>query len=165
MSTRSQIIVEGNEEVKLYRHSDGYPYGEYGVLASLVPDVSGFRQLRGHDPYYLPARIMGGQIRRAEKSGRAALKAEKGAGRNTDFARQMYFALGYGIDTVFHSDVEYVYYVRENGNIEVYETHRGWWDTTEDNVWARLGSYASLIGTVTPRTPKSVYQEIGRQQD
>lgn len=44
MSTRAQIVVEGIEEVKFYKHSDGYPEG---VLPVLEPFVQGFLQKEG----------------------------------------------------------------------------------------------------------------------
>lgn len=36
MSTRSNIVInDGNRLIWLYRHSDGYPHGEHGVLLHL----------------------------------------------------------------------------------------------------------------------------------
>jgi hypothetical protein len=49
MSTRCQILVTGSDVV-IYRHSDGYPDSEHGVLHDLLPLVREFKKYRGDDP-------------------------------------------------------------------------------------------------------------------
>lgn len=106
MSTRCQIIVAGHDAI-IYRHSDGYPNGEHGVLASLVPLVKTFMEYRGADPFYLTAHIVADQIRRhidaCDK--RDALEG----GFKSD-----YRFLGFGVEAyndVLHGDIEYLYVV------------------------------------------------------
>jgi hypothetical protein len=66
MSTRCQIgfykadddAVE-SPEVLIYRHSDGYPESEYGVLATLIPLIKYFDERRGYwDVHYLSAFVV-----------------------------------------------------------------------------------------------------------
>jgi hypothetical protein len=57
MGTRAIIKVKGSE-VEMYRHSDGYPEGEHGVLAFLTPLVADFMADRGYDPSYFVARMV-----------------------------------------------------------------------------------------------------------
>jgi hypothetical protein len=106
MSTRCMIEVEGCK-AKLYRHSDGYPDGQWGVLATLVPFVNKFLKVRGWDPEYLLARIAQDQMNGHDEH----TKEHDG----TD-------VLGFGLDTSYHFDLEYVYRVCEKGTIEVWET-------------------------------------------
>ncbi len=128
MSTRCHIIVEDKEfgtNTILYRHSDGYPDGPHGVLASLVPFVVRFLKNRGWDSCYLGAHIMADQIRvaresrrayyqrcidRAESEGKAPRKydVEGMANVDNDF-------LGFGISNEVHGDVEFIYRVSPEG--------------------------------------------------
>lgn len=106
MSTRAQIVVEGLEEIKLYRHSDGYPEG---VLPVLEPFVQDFLQKKGWDPEYLLARMV------------AALVV---AGDDLEGT------LGYGLSPEWAPDIEYWYRVRRNGKIECWKTLQGWWEAS-----------------------------------
>lgn len=61
MSTRAFITIKGLK-AGLYRHSDGYPKGEHGVMASLRPLVDVFRKERGNDPQYFMAQLTAQQV-------------------------------------------------------------------------------------------------------
>ena len=76
--------------VLLYRHSDGYPDTEYGVLAELVPFLRRFDRERGLDDIeYAAARLLHHMIKQNAPEG----------------------TLGYGISDTLHGDIEYLYAV------------------------------------------------------
>lgn len=107
MSTRAQIVVEGIEEVKFYKHSDGYPIG---VLPVVEPFVKGFLRRRGHwDPEYLMARLV------------MAFGLTDPGG-----------VLGYGLGLVWAADLEYWYRIRQNGDIECWRVLDTWWETCNE---------------------------------
>ena len=131
MSTRCHIIVEDPEhgdKTILYRHSDGYPDGEHGVLASLVPFVARFVKHRGFDACYLGAQIMADQINRSREGMRAMWKrmiAEAEAkGKSDTYATERLANvendfLGFGISNQIHGDIEFIYRVTPEGvNVE-----------------------------------------------
>jgi hypothetical protein len=60
MSTRALIGVKGSD-VYLYRHCDGYPETNTGVLFSLIPLAKKFAEKR-NDPDYFMARLVENQI-------------------------------------------------------------------------------------------------------
>jgi hypothetical protein len=102
MSTRCQILVQGTNVI-IYRHCDGYPDGEHGVMAMLRPLVLSFLKHRGYfDPFYLSAQIIAAQI-------------EKTRSGPTDF-------LGCGVeaytDGQLHGDIEFLYVITKDA-IEV----------------------------------------------
>lgn len=105
MSTRAQIVVEGIEEVKFYKHSDGYPIG---VLPVLEPFLKGFLKRRGWDPEYLLARLV------------------MAFGRSDDPGE----VLGYGLMPYWAPDLDYWYRIREDGVIECWRTRESWWDAS-----------------------------------
>ena len=118
MSTRCMIEVEGCK-VKLYRHCDGYPNGKWGVLATLVPQVKKFLKLRGFwDGEYLLARIAQWQMNERVDPDEVS---------------------GFGIFTTYNHDLAYIYIVKENGTIEVWESSNGkrtkLLDTVNINTW------------------------------
>jgi hypothetical protein len=128
MSTRCHIIVEDKEygtKTILYRHSDGYPDGPNGVLATLVPFVARFMKHRGFDACYMGAQIMCDQINRSREGMREfyekRLAKDKAAGAEpSDYiveslANLENDFLGFGISNEVHSDVEFIYHVSENG--------------------------------------------------
>ena len=131
MSTRCMIEVEGIK-AKLYRHSDGYPDGQWGVLATLVPFVNKFLEVRGWDPEYLLARIAQDQMNGYD----ARVKERYGDGVDV---------LGFGLDTSYHFDLEYIYWVRKNGTIEV-------WGSSN-------GRRTKLVSTVNPKTWRLVNEK------
>ena len=99
MSTRCMIGYEGQGAL-IYRHSDGYPDGEHGVLATLIPFRDHFFKLRHDAGEYFLARLLAWQ---------------------PDYDREG--VTGYGIDTAFHGDLAYYYHVLCNGDIEVYSCY------------------------------------------
>jgi hypothetical protein len=125
MSTRCQIVVEGSG-VAVYRHSDGYPNSESGVLASLCPLVSKFMKLRGWDESYMSAHIVANQIELHHKWA----KSYSTTNYKNDKERQKHIVessmfTGFGLDAYnpttgegIHGDCEYIYFVRKDG-IEV----------------------------------------------
>jgi hypothetical protein len=64
MSTRAQIgfyskdnggDIKIKPETLIYKHSDGYPDGDCGVMSWLVPFFKDFMERRGADPEYMAA--------------------------------------------------------------------------------------------------------------
>lgn len=107
MSTRC-VINFGFDKVpyaKVYRHSDGYPNGEYGVFANLRKFFECVKEqtkdTRFSDPSYLAAKFVVWQ------SGMKGL----------DF-------LGVGVILENPSDIEYEYFVDCSKNIEGYPSVR-----------------------------------------
>ena len=101
MSTRAQIVVEGNEGVYIYQHCDGYPEG---ILPTLCAEVKRFVALRGFDPEYLTARIMYAIIEGQDPGNKGCT--------------------GFGLGTEQHGDIEYLYKVCPEGElatVKVYE--------------------------------------------
>jgi len=107
MSTRCMIEVK-DSNVKIYRHSDGYPDSECGVLATLVPQVKKFLALRSWDPEYMLARIAQWQMNVYDKA------TQEGGYFNQSQC------LGFGLDTRYHGDLEYIYRI-EPTVIKVYQ--------------------------------------------
>lgn len=131
MSTRSQTLVEGNEEVKVYKHSDGYPSGVLPFLKDLLPS---FAKNRGFDPQYLTAWVsqtyMQGSIkqdkeyqRRYKKQAKAGDSFAKGMVKDTGLSYT-----GHGVDAFFHGDIEYLYYIRKDFSVDILEPGNGFWD-------------------------------------
>lgn len=124
MSTRCQIgIYEKKEtdltnfEALLYRHSDGYPDGEHGVLAAIVPFCKFYHKARGmNDTEYLAARLLQYLCNEYDK---AMSKYEQITPKIDGL--QYTGLLGNGISKVFHWDIEYFYAISP-GLIRVYET-------------------------------------------
>ncbi len=113
MSTRCQIIVEGSDVV-IYRHSDGYPDGDEGVLKGLIATVGPFVKARGFDECYLPAHIVHDQV-----AAHVKWANEQAFGKATKY-------LGYGVEAYnpavrhpLHGDIDFLYVVKKNGEIEV----------------------------------------------
>jgi len=126
MSTRCHIIVDdlvNGHNIILYRHSDGYPDGPHGVLATLVPFVARFMKHRGWDPMYLAAQIMCDQINHYRESLRKFHResaADERAGASRTFHEQRLTEvdndfLGFGISNEIHGDVEFIYRVTQLG--------------------------------------------------
>ncbi len=85
MSTRAQIVVEGNDNIKIYKHNDGYPEGVLPILTNLLEQ---FVTERGNDPDYCTAQILMAFARDEQPS-----------------------MLGWGLDCKIHSDIKYLYFV------------------------------------------------------
>ena len=132
MSTRCHIIIEDPEhgdKTILYRHSDGYPDGPNGVLATLVPFVARFLKHRGWDSCYLGAQIMCDQINQSREGMRAyyqdRIAKDKAEGSEPSsylvesLANLENSFLGFGISNQIHGDIEFIYRVTPEGiNVE-----------------------------------------------
>ncbi|MFA6089984.1 MAG: hypothetical protein WC755_09070 [Candidatus Woesearchaeota archaeon] len=98
MSTRCQIGFsdkDNNDFMKpnalLYRHSDGYPEGNSGVLKLLIPTICLFQKRRGMDDVeYMSAWVMYHLIQHQIQ------------------------CTGFGICEDFHGDIEYYYHIKGN---------------------------------------------------
>ena len=118
MSTRANIAVEGTE-IKIYKHSDGYP--KY-MIPRLIKIADKFLENRGDDPHYLPAYILREfKIIEEEESKdwyRAYPDPIKSKERND--------CLGWGIQTYFSEDIDFMYKVNlteDNHFINVYRIY------------------------------------------
>ena len=119
MSTRCQILIKGLN-ANLYRHSDGYPDSEYGVLATLIPFLTEFMKVRGDDPSYMLARLAQYQ----------ANATDQHMGLHKDIDKDIYQFLGYGIDTALHGDLEYIYQIDTKKRVvNVLKTKDSFWDS------------------------------------
>jgi hypothetical protein len=104
MSTRCQIgfYQQGEQnlekwEALIYRHSDGYPDTQHGVVATVLPILKDFDKNRGLDDIeYASAWLV------------TSLK--------TDY-------LNIGISNKFHYDIEYFYAVFTDGTVKIFDTH------------------------------------------
>ena len=108
MSTRTQIAFE-TTEVKVYKHSDGYPDG---VLPTLLPFIDAFMKSRGFDPEYMVAQLCHAFLEEAD-TGRKKWCDVLASRWEKDFT-------GYGVDTEWHEDLDYRYIVRKNGAVDVF---------------------------------------------
>ena len=118
MSTRCQIgfyeptATDLKEfEALIYRHCDGYPDTDNGVLADIVPVLQDFNKNRGLDDVgYASAWLV------------AKLK--------TDYAT-------IGICKDFHGDIEYYYAVYPD-RIDVYHTTGAWLADLDSSKWEKI---------------------------
>lgn len=112
MSTRAQIIVEGNGGVKIYKHSDGYPEGVLPVLQKLLPR---FKESRGFDAEYLTAHVSAAFINDSAESRKDFYKRSglPNTGRDN--------FIGHGLGFSLHGDEEYIYVIDENFTVFIYE--------------------------------------------
>lgn len=112
MSTRCQIVVEGNNKVKIYKHSDGYPEN---VISWLEPLVKDFKEKRGFwDGDYLAAQIVYAVINNLKEC------HEKWK-INYDF-------IGCGISVNFNGDEEYIYQVNKDWTISIFVPTDKFWN-------------------------------------
>ena len=122
MSTRCQLVVETNERIKIYKHSDGYPSGVLPVLKKFLP---AFKEGRGFDAEYLTAHLSSALIQDTFRGRRAFYrKMKKAHPKDPVWANRKIFQdfTGHGLDTQWHGDVEYVYRVKSDFSVEVYDT-------------------------------------------
>ncbi len=140
MSTRSQIIIKATEDyeqnVLIYRHSDGYPDGEHGVISTIKESLkycwSGGRLETGDISASI---IMGfhslkGGVRQWGKE-----EAKWRQGGNISIEGSIDLSKGIGIKTIMqdskiHGAIEYLYIIKadeEAGNwkIIVYNVSKG----------------------------------------
>jgi hypothetical protein len=128
MSTRCQILhVDFESEDRpqeifdgaVYRHGDGYPDGESGVLADLLPLLQRFFKFRGFDPSYCLAHITAHFIN--------LLTEHKQRYLTPGDEMDRYGFTGHGIEGFkgeLHCDLAYVYIVHRD-HVEVRETGNG----------------------------------------
>jgi hypothetical protein len=118
MSTRCQIGFYEPEatnlkewEALIYRHSDGYPDSEHGVLANIAPILEDFNKNRGLDDVEYAAAWLVAKLK-------------------TDY-------LNIGICKDFHGDIEYFYAVYPD-RIDVYSTTSAWLDNLDPDKWEKI---------------------------
>ncbi len=127
MSTRCNIAFYESSSQPLadhtaliYRHSDGYPGSDSGVLASLVPFLKTYERLG--DAEYVAARAL--QKMTNDYDAEAARRggcARPGGTRTAGTPGCSQGVLGYGISDTISSDIDYLYVVRcADRTLEVY---------------------------------------------
>lgn len=117
MSTRCHILVK-DSNVLIYRHSDGYPDSEHGVLALLKPLVKDFNKIRGFDPFFLSAQITHSLITNYQKN----IPKES-------FDNYKYLNIGIEpYDGTLHSDIAFFYYITGK-YIKVYTPTEEFWNS------------------------------------
>lgn len=130
MSTRCNIIIEDKEwgyNTILYRHGDGYPDGEFGVVFALAEFTKMFMQRRGWDPCYMPAQLLHFLITKEAAETVVSVKENiKQYGRPSKYEQELLDTggnnlLSYGISSDIHGDIEYAYVITKAG-VDVYET-------------------------------------------
>lgn len=146
MSTRCQIMVGhpgGFSQAVVYRHQDGYPEGEHGVLATLVPIVRNVMRYRGYDKAYMTAHIAHGMIELVKKSG-AKFRRQWRKDHPGEKLRDHHYSSDYlsngveGFDGLFHGDIEFLYCVMEDG-IEVRIPRPSFWGASSfDNTMVKF---------------------------
>jgi len=114
MSTRSNIVVKGNDSV-IYKHCDGYPEG---ILPILVPFLKIFKSNRGNDPHYCLASIL------REFTRQEIIHSDdwfKVVDKGSETPRE--FCMSYGIQTWISEDIDYLYVVdlEYSGYLDTYE--------------------------------------------
>ena len=120
MSTRCQILIKGFTP-NLYRHSDGYPDSECGVLATLIPFLTEFMKGHGDDPSYMLARLAQAQTNTVDKDLEDPIHDRGG--------RELMRFLGYGIDIGLHADLAYIYQIDTKKRVvNVLKTKDNFWD-------------------------------------
>lgn len=122
MSTRCQIEVRGGQNVKIYKHSDGY---QEGVLPVLVPIMRQFYNERGDDPTYATAQIIRAFARNDFIRRKNNFQRFNNSDNTTDKSLTKTYStpsmLGWGVDTNIHGDIEWFYWVDlKEAQIEVY---------------------------------------------
>lgn len=129
MSTRSQIVVKGSD-VKIYKHSDGYPEG---VLPALVPFAHHFLTARGNDEEYMVARCL--MWFGVEEDKNRIEWQQEYAAKKDSFSQSMAKryskpdVVGYGCGTFWHGDIEWLYVIDgEAKTVEVWRPRSAWWD-------------------------------------
>jgi hypothetical protein len=125
MSTRSNMIVEGNEGVVIYKHSDGYPSNVMRIFKKILP---AFKAKRGFDPCYLPARILHANMQEEmheyipSKDGKSRGKWK----RIYDYRKSS--MLSNGISVNLHGDIQYLYIIHKDFSVEIRVPVNGFWD-------------------------------------
>jgi len=63
MSTRCQIVINEECSIKnpiaiIYKHHDGYPESEHGIIHNILPFLQNFKRERGNGLEHLAARLL-----------------------------------------------------------------------------------------------------------
>ncbi len=126
MSTRCQIGFYTEKPTKktikepealIYRHSDGYPDTENGVLECILPFLKWWKTARGiSDTEYISARLLQYM---ANKYDQQTIEIEKEF-KTEKSEVNLTGTLGHGISKHFHYDIEY-YYAIYPDMLEVYD--------------------------------------------
>lgn len=124
MATRCQIIVEGLDENKIYKHWDGYPEGVMPVLKEVVHR---FKEERGWDNEYLLAQIVRFFAYNDNENRQNILDSVEYSNRLKDSYKKPSI-LGWGISNLWHSDIEYMYMVTKDWHIRIYKPNREFWN-------------------------------------
>lgn len=128
MSTRCQVLVDGCTAI-IYRHSNGYPDSECGVLATLLPLVKDFMAVRGEDPEYLTAQIVGMWVAGRHADCKERDEAMQKNGERPRLDKSLPY-LGFGVEAwtgQLHGDLRYIYIVHKDC-VEVREPTEGFWE-------------------------------------
>ena len=122
MSTRAQVMVSGND-VKIYKHSDGYPSNVMPILQKLLP---AFKEGRGFDDQYLPAHLCNTFVQKTKDGWKNRAK------RRPDLYPKekvnTYSFLGHGLTTRFHYDIAYFYFINNDFGVDIYRPAGEYWD-------------------------------------
>jgi len=116
MSTRAQIKLKDSEDnIHIYKHSDGYPQG---VMPVLAPFVERFMKNRGYDASHLLCQIV--RV--------FAVRGHINSCMETDDMYKPkpgdYFSfdgdyIGWGLDCCKHGDIDYLYEIDDEGSIYI----------------------------------------------
>lgn len=151
MSTRCQTGFEGGD-VLVYRHSDGYPTSQLPLLSRFT---NTFMKSRGFDAEYMAARLCAAIARVWGTVGPEG--QSKSEYKHSEF-------LSLGVDTKFHGDIEWFYFVKQNGDIEVYATSM--WDHSGKQYTGRAPSAgARLVGTLTANSSAAVAKKAAEKAE
>lgn len=176
MSTRSQIdfVVKGEYKNKkgeiktyedyrrVYRHSDGYPKGESGVIADLKTFLR-WNEGRNEDVEYTAANFIYWSKRRMEENYFTPDK-ERSKWSDNGSTNCSILHIGFGVcdPKHFHGDIEYYYRVvieRETPRIEVYKVERENWNKPVTMKNMKLIETVKLLGKKTPTLSGSVISQ------
>lgn len=105
MSTRCQIMIEGHAPI-IYRHCDGAPDTEHGVIAELLPILADFHSELGWSEEYMIARVAQRLMNLHVPGG----------------------DLSYGIGTHLYGAIEYLYIIHPDWSVTVRTPKSGFWD-------------------------------------
>lgn len=154
MSTRSQIAIYEDDEkdlnkpkVLIYRHHDGYPDSEHGVLANIQPFLEWFNSVRGvSDSQYAGARLLQYLCNKHDENTKESIKRY---GSSNELSDEFTGSLGYGICRHFQKDIEFFYAVYPD-RIEVYETEFDF--NSDSDLETDMNERARLLKTIKLKT-------------
>lgn len=145
MSTRSNIIVEENEGVVIYKHCDGYPSNILQIFKKILP---AFEEKRGWDYEYLTARIVHANI---QEEMREYVPDAKKPGKYKWKACKYWEAsmLSNGVSTYLHGDIKFLYIIHKDFSVEIRVPVEGFWDnaTLQNTKLLRTYTLQEIIAT------------------